>query len=104
MDKKHIQQVLEIEKQAQEIHDAAVREAQQLPIQAEQEAQALIAKARANAQEDARKMVESVQSSDASTQAGSDEASKDSELEASVKGNFDKAIAFVVERVIGRAA
>ncbi len=32
MNEKHVQQVLEIEKQAQEIHDAAVREAQQLPI------------------------------------------------------------------------
>ena len=30
MNEKHVQQVLEIEKQAQEIHDVAVREAQRL--------------------------------------------------------------------------
>ena len=47
MNEKHIQQVLEIEKQAQEIQEAAVREAQQLPILAEQEAQALVEKAKA---------------------------------------------------------
>jgi hypothetical protein len=45
MNNKYIQQVLEIEKKSQEIHEKAKREAQQLPILAEQEAQALIAKA-----------------------------------------------------------
>jgi vacuolar-type H+-ATPase subunit H len=103
MNEKHIEQVLEIEKQAQEIHEAAVREAQQLPIQAEQEAQALIAKAKADAQEEARRMLASVQSSDASSQIAADGASRNSEFEASAKKNFDKAVAFVLERVIGRA-
>ena len=103
MNEKHIEQVLEIEKQAQEIHEAAVREAQQLPIQAEQEAQALIAKAKAEAQEEARRMIASVQASDASSQVAADEVSRNSEFEESAKKNFDKAVAFVLERVIGRA-
>lgn len=103
MNEKHIQQVLEIEKQAQEIQEKAKREAQEIPSKAEQEAQALIAKAVAEAQEEARKMVASVQSGDASTQAGADESSKNSEFEASARKNFDKAVAFVLERVIGRA-
>jgi hypothetical protein len=103
MNEKHIEQVLEIEKQAQEIHEAAVREAQQLPIQAEQEAQALIAKAQAEAQEEARKMLASVQAGEPSSQAGAEDASRNSEFEASAKKNFDKAVAFVLERVIGRA-
>ena len=104
MNEKHIQQVLEIEKQAQEIQEKAKHDAQAIPAKAEQEAQAIITKARADAQEEARRMVESAQSSDASAQAGSDEASGNSELEASAKENFDKAVAFVVERVIGRTA
>ena len=41
MNEKHIQQVLEIEKKAQEIQEQAQREAQELPRIAEQEAQAL---------------------------------------------------------------
>ena len=103
MNEKHIQQVLEIEKQAQEIHEAAVKEAQQLPIQAEQEAQALIAKAKADAHEEARKMLAGLQPGDATGQSVTDAVGGNSEFEASAKQNFDKAVAFVLERVIGKA-
>ena len=103
MNEKHIQQVLEIEKQAQEIQEKAKREAQEIPAKAEQEAQALIAKAKVDAQEEARRMIASVQSKDVSTQGAVDEASGNSEFEASARKNFDKAVAFVLERVIGRA-
>jgi V/A-type H+/Na+-transporting ATPase subunit G/H len=103
MNEKHIQQVLEIEKQAQEVQEKARREAQEIPAKAEQEAQALIAKARADAHEEARKMLVAAQPNDTSSQAGEDGASVNSEFEASVKKNFDKAVAFVLERVIGRA-
>lgn len=104
MNEKHIQQVLEIEKQAQEIQEKARREAQEIPAKAEQEAQALIAKAKADAHEEARKMVMSAQPNDgASSQAVVDGAFVNSEFEASAKKNFDKAVAFVLERVIGRA-
>ena len=104
MNEKHIQQVLEIEKQAQEIQEKAKHDAQAIPAKAEQEAQAIVTKARADAQEEARKMVERAQSSDASTQSASEEASGNSEFEAAAKKNLDKAVAFVVERVIGKAA
>lgn len=103
MNEKHIQQVLEIEKQAQEVQEKAKREAQDIPMKAEQEAQALIAKARTEAQEEARKMIASVQADDNSDQAAANLASQNSELEAKAKGNFNKAVAFVLERVIGRA-
>ena len=102
MNEKNIQQVLEIEKQAQEMQEKAKREAQEIPVKAEQEAQALISKAKADAQEEARKLIASAQSADVS--GGADEiASKNSEFEALAKKNFDKAVAFVLERVIGRA-
>jgi len=104
MNEKHIQQVLEIEKQAQEIQEQAKREAQEIPAKAQQEAQEIIAKAKAEAQAEARKMIESVQSSGQPDQAESDEGPQNSEFEASAKRNFDKAVAFVLERVIGRAA
>lgn len=102
MNEKHIQQVLEIEKQAQEVQEQARRQAQEIPAKAEQEAQALIAKAKADAHEEARKMVAAVQPGDASAQVAVD-TSVNSEFEASAKANFDKAVAFVLERVIGRA-
>ena len=103
MNEKNIQQVLEIEKQAQEMQDKARREAQEIPVKAEQEAQALIAKAKADAQEEARKMVASAQSDDASGNIAAEIALKNSEFEAQAKKNFAKAVAFVLERVIGRA-
>jgi len=103
MNEKNIQQVLEIEKHAQEIQEKAKREAQEIPVKAEQEAQALISKAKLDAQEEARKLVSDVQSADASSGAAAEIASKNSEFEALAKKNFDKAVAFVLERVIGRA-
>jgi len=105
MNENRIKQVLEIEKQAQEIHEVAVKEAQQLPVQAEREAQALIAKAKADAHEEARKMLADAQQPNeaASGDSAAGGASQNSEFEASAKQNFDKAVAFVLERVIGRA-
>jgi len=103
MNDKHIQQVLEIEKRAQEIQEKAKREAHDIPIKAEQESQALIAKARSDAQDEARKMLADVQADDSSSQMAANVESKSSEFEAKAKNNFDKAVAFVLERVIGRA-
>jgi vacuolar-type H+-ATPase subunit H len=102
MNEKNIQQVLEIEKQAAEMQEKAKREAAEIPVKAEQEAQALITKAKSDAQEEARKLIASAQSGDASG-AAADIASKNSEFEANAKKNFDKAVAFVLERVIGKA-
>ena len=102
MNENRIQRVLEIEKQAQEIQDQAKREAQEIPMKAEQEAQALVAKAAAQAHEEARKMLASAQSGGDSEKA-EDNAARNSEFEASAKKNFDRAVAFVLERVLGRA-
>jgi len=103
MNDKHIQQVLEIEKQAQEVQEKAKREAHDIPVKAEQEAQALIAKARSEAQEEARKMIAEIQKQSAEGQVAADNSSKNDGIEAKAKDNFNKAVAFVLERVIGRA-
>ncbi|MEW5941219.1 MAG: hypothetical protein AB1750_16270 [Chloroflexota bacterium] len=103
MNENHIRQVLEIEQQAQEIQEKAKREAQEIPMKAEQEAQALIAKAVADAHEEARRMIADAQSSEAPEQVAADDASRSDEFELSAKKNFDRAVAFVLERVVGRA-
>ena len=103
MNEKNIQQVLEIEKKAAEMQEKAKREAQEIPVKAEQEAQALIAKAKADAQEEARKMIANAKSDESSGNAAAEIASKNTEFESLAKKNFDKAVAFVLERVIGRA-
>ena len=48
-------------------------------------------------------MIADIQKDDVSVQKTADLESKNSEIEAKAKANFDKAVAFVLERVIGRA-
>jgi hypothetical protein len=103
LNEKHIQKVLEIEKQAQELHDTAVKEAQQLPVLAEQESQALIEKAKAEAQEQAREMVSQVKANEESARILSDVEEKNKKFEALAMSNSDRAVNYVLERVIGRA-
>ncbi len=102
MNEKRIEQVLEIERQAQGILDAATQEADQLPAKAEQEAREIVDRARSQAQEEARQMVEKAQAQDetAAILAKVDEKNRDTEKLASK--NMDKAVAFVLERVIGK--
>ncbi len=102
MNEKRIEQVLEIERQAQGILDAATREADQLPAKAEQEARDLVERARSQAQEEARQMVEKAQAQDetASILAQADEKNRETEKLASK--NMDKAVAFVLQRVTGK--
>jgi cell division septum initiation protein DivIVA len=103
MNEKHIQQVLDIEKRAQEIHEAAMKEAQQLPVVAEQEAQALIEKAKAEAQQKAREMVSEVRADEESARILSEAEEKNRQFEALAMSNLDRAVTYVLERVIGRA-
>ena len=103
MNEKHIQQVLNIEKQAQELHDAAMKEAQQLPVLAEQEGQALIEKARAEAQQKAREMVAEVKADEESARILSEAEEKNKQFEALAMSNLDRAVTYVLERVIGKA-
>jgi len=103
VNEKYIQQVLDIEKRAQEIQDAAMKEAQQLPVTAEQEAQALIEQARAEAQQKAREMVSQVKADEESARILSEAEEKNRQFEALAMKNLERAVDYVLERVIGRA-
>jgi V/A-type H+-transporting ATPase subunit G/H len=102
LNEKNIQEVLEIEKQADAIHEAALQEAQQIPVKAEQEAQALIEKARAAAEEEARKLIADAQSAEGSTRILSDAEANIKRTDGLAMKNFDRAVAYVMARVIGR--
>ena len=103
MNEKRIEQVLDIEKQAQAIFDAATREAEQLPANAEQEEHAMIAQARENAEAEARKIIEAAKGEDRAKDIVATMAKTNSDAEAKAKANLDKAVAYVLERVIGKA-
>ena len=103
LNEKHTQKVLEIEKRAQELHDAALKEAQQLPVLAEQEAQALIEKSKVEAQQQAREMVSQVKADEESARILGEVEEKNKKFEAMAMSNSDRAVNYVLERVIGRA-
>lgn len=100
--KERIQQVLEIERQAEALHEAALREAEQLPIQAEQEAQALVEKAHADAQQQARELIANSQGQEECAQVLAEAEEKARSMEASAQSHFDRAVDYVLDRVAGR--
>ena len=102
MNENRIQQVLEIEKQAQEIHAMAIREAEQLPISTEQESQAMLEKVRAGAQEEARQLVARAQAKEETDRILLEAEKKNSETEALAMSNFDRAVNYILDRVIGK--
>ncbi len=98
----HIQQVLEIESQAQAIYEAAEREAERLPRQAEQEAQALIEKARIDAQEEAHQMIVNAKAPEESARVLAQAEEEVRRTETLALSHFDRAVVYVLDRVVGR--
>jgi V/A-type H+/Na+-transporting ATPase subunit G/H len=102
MNEKRIEQVLEIERQAQGVLDAATHDADQLPAKAEQEARELVERARSQAQEEARQMVEKARAEQETSAILTQADEKNRETEKLATTNMDKAVAFVLDRVIGK--
>jgi vacuolar-type H+-ATPase subunit H len=74
-----------------------------LPATAEQEAQAMIERAKQDAEAEARKIIEAAQADDKAKDIAASMAKTSSDAEAKAKANLDKAVAYVLERVIGKA-
>jgi hypothetical protein len=102
LNEKHIQQVLEIEKQAHTAYEQAVSEAKQIPVQAEQEAQLAVEKARAEAEEEARRRVEGANSEEESNRLLAQAEEKVRRAEAIANSNFDRAVTFALCRLAGK--
>ncbi|NOT05337.1 MAG: hypothetical protein HOP27_12130 [Anaerolineales bacterium] len=101
MNENRIQQVLDIEKKAQEMHEVALRDAQQLPISADLESREILEKARAEAQEEARKLIASAQAKEETDRILSEAERKNRQVETLAMSNFDRAVNYILDRVIG---
>ena len=101
MNDKNIQEILKIEKKAREMYDAAVREAEQLPIQAEQDGQVMIEKARAEAQAESRDMISRAEAREETAKILAAAEEKARQMEVTAKKNFDKAVEYVLQQVVG---
>jgi len=102
MNDDRIQQVLQIEKEAQELFDAATRDAEQLIIQAEQEAETLIEKERGAAEEEAHQIVAKADVEEEKKRILAEADEKVSRTNNLAKGHFDRAVNYVLNRVAGR--
>jgi vacuolar-type H+-ATPase subunit H len=102
LNEQRIRQVLEIENQAQAIHEAAVHDAEQVQKQAEQEAQALVEKSRAEAQEEARRLVADAQASEEGARILAQTEEKSRQMETLAAKHFDRAVGYVLDRLTGR--
>ena len=102
MNEKRIQEVVKIEKQADEILAKAVSEADRIPLLAEQETKALIENGRSQAEKEAKVLLESSLSND-ETNKILREAESTSEHNATLaKRNSERATTYVISRVVGR--
>ncbi len=101
MNEKRIQQVIEVEKQAQALYESALHDAEKLPRQAELDAQALVEQARCEAEEEVRRMVASAEAEEEGKQILSQTEAKNQRLADQAAKNFDRAVAFIVARVTG---
>jgi len=102
LNEKNIQQVLELEKEAQAIYEAAIREAQQIPVDAEKEAQALIEKTRTDAQAEAQQLIAKAKSGEETAQILAQAEEKVRQFETLATGNLDHAVSYVIARVVGK--
>jgi vacuolar-type H+-ATPase subunit H len=104
LNEEQIEKVLEIEKRARAVYDAAAREAKQLPVQAEAEAQELVKKTRTDAQAEAHHLIAEAQAQAQDESARIvKKAEKEAErAEALAIRQLDHAVSYVLDRVAGK--
>jgi hypothetical protein len=102
LNEKRIQQVLEIEKQANEIREGMIQEASQLPGQAEKEAQAMLDQSRENAEREARAIIAKAQSEQETETILATVRERIQRTDSLAQGNFTHAVTYVIARVVGR--
>ncbi len=103
MNEKRIEQVMQIESQAEQILDAAKQDAARLPLQAEREAQDLLVQARAEAQAEAERMLAQAASQNETAQIAADAERRIHDSEEVGTRNMDRAVDYVLTKVLGKA-
>jgi V/A-type H+-transporting ATPase subunit G/H len=102
LNEERIQQIVKIEQQVQAIHDSARSEAEKLPLQAEQEVQALVLKARKEAEEEARRLLSEARAEEEVARILKQAEEDALGLENKAMGHLDRAVNYVLARVVGR--
>ena len=102
MNEKRIKQVLDVEKAAEGLYEAAVNEASQLPSKAEVKAQGLIEESRAKAKDEAQKMIAEAEPEEENRLILAQSDKKIQEMNTLAKANLSRAVTYVLNRVSGK--
>jgi len=102
MNDERIKQVLDIEREARQIHDTAVHDSEQLLIAADQEVGSIIETAQSEAQKEARRLVAEAQSKEESAHILADAQEKVNRTKDISGENFEHAVRYVLDRSTGK--
>ncbi len=103
MNEKRIEQVMQIENEAQQILDAAKKESARIPLEAEREGREIVERARAEAESAARQLIERASDPEDGASILADAEKRAQASEAAAKKNLDRAVEYVLARVLGEA-
>jgi len=103
VNEKRIREVLDVEQQALDLLERAKHEAEQAPLQAETKARELIEGGRALAQAEAQGLVEAAQGGEQASDILAAANARMKKSAESAEKNMEKAVAYVLERVVGEA-
>ena len=99
MNDEHIQQVLNIEKEARRIHDDAVHESEQILLQAEQEAGSMLENAKTGAEKEARRLAAGAEAKEENARILAEAEKNNEHAKALAAGNLERAVRFVLEQI-----
>jgi vacuolar-type H+-ATPase subunit H len=102
LNEKRIQEVIEIEKQASDAYNKAVKDAEHIPTQAEKDARGLVEKARSEAESEAAELLAKAQPKEESDRILADAEKGIQHAETCAKRHHDRAVTYVISRVLGR--
>lgn len=101
MNEKRIQEVIEIEKRAQQLLATASRAAEDLPAKAEIDAREIIERAKSSAKQEAKQLMERTAAEDEAAEIIAKSQAKMGDDDRLAEKNLEKAVAYVLQQVIG---
>jgi vacuolar-type H+-ATPase subunit H len=102
LNEKRIQDVIEIEKQADEIYQKAVIEAARIPQLAETEAKKIVEKARQDAETEARQLIAEASVKEQTDRILAETEEKIQHNQKMAKNHFEHATSYVISRILGQ--
>jgi vacuolar-type H+-ATPase subunit H len=102
VNEKRIEQVIEIERQAQAIRETAAREAEQLPVETEKAALVLLERAQSEARAEAQQVIDDAREEQSCQRILAEAEAEAKRTEALAMTHFDRTVSRVLNWLVGR--